>query len=90
MSGLEWCVFVCTHTYGSQWKNEFDKAPWWAKKIMAHGKNMPFLDLLCIDPVYKGSRRCMVLLQLLDFLCFLYGFMECNMDFIVHFPPGST
>ncbi|XP_065831345.1 CDP-diacylglycerol--glycerol-3-phosphate 3-phosphatidyltransferase-like [Oscarella lobularis] len=37
VSGLEWCVFVCTHTYGSQWKNEFDKAPWWAKKIMAHG-----------------------------------------------------
>eukprot|EP00118_Oscarella_pearsei_P010334 m.63034 g.63034 ORF g.63034 m.63034 type:complete len:195 (+) comp35128_c0_seq6:74-658(+) len=34
---LEWCVFVCTHTSGSRWREAFDGAPWWVKRVMAKG-----------------------------------------------------
>ena len=35
---LEWTVFVCTHTLGSQWKHTFGAAPWWVKATMENGK----------------------------------------------------
>ena len=37
---IEWTVFVCTHTMGSQWKQAFGAAPWWVKAVMENGKRL--------------------------------------------------
>jgi len=38
---IEWTVFVCTHTMGSQWKQAFGAAPWWVKAVMENGFYTP-------------------------------------------------
>ena len=35
---LEWTVFVCTHSLGPQWKQDFEAAPSWVKGVMDKGK----------------------------------------------------
>ena len=35
---IEWTTFVCTHSFGAQWKSSFVKEPWWVKKVMANGE----------------------------------------------------
>ncbi|XP_033634704.1 CDP-diacylglycerol--inositol 3-phosphatidyltransferase 1-like [Asterias rubens] len=41
VSALEWCVLVCTHTAGAQWKSSYSEVPWLVRKVMANGFRTP-------------------------------------------------
>jgi hypothetical protein len=38
VSAVEWLVFVCTHTKGTDWKTAFNDAPPLVKGVMSAGK----------------------------------------------------
>ncbi|XP_071789915.1 uncharacterized protein [Asterias amurensis] len=41
VSALEWCVLVCTHTAGAQWKSNYGQAPWLVKNVMSNDCKTP-------------------------------------------------
>ena len=38
VASVEWLVFVCTHSLGSQWKATYVKSPWIVQKVMEKSK----------------------------------------------------